>query len=137
MKSSGKNLFRYCIDGLHLESAVGAVKPSSRMVHAQSRLDEGLSFDPPDEVCFHRGNHQPKMFPAKLVQKAEVPHNHEQRNRMIPVLYLNRGFIPVEVHAVVEMGANDRISHALRIHLYRCQVIYFRLHAEDLRWFVA
>jgi len=56
---------------------------------------------------------------------------------MIPILYWNRTLVPVEVHAIVEMGANDRMSHALRIHLDWCNIVYLRLHAEDLGRLVA
>src|SRR5690348_2957016 len=109
MQSSSKNLIRDCIHRLDLESAIGSVQPASCVIHAQGWLDERLSFDPSNEVCFHRGDHCAKMSLAKFMQKAEISHNDEGCNRMISVFHPNRGLGPVEVHAVVKMSANDRM----------------------------
>ena len=137
MQSGHKNLVRHRINGLNLESAIGAVKPPPRMVRAQGRVDERLSLDPASKICLHRGDHQPEMFLTQLVQKAEEAHYHERRDRMLSVLYPNWGLFPVEGNAIVEMGANGWMSNALSIHLDWCKVVYLRLHAEDLGRFVA
>src|SRR5438046_4283516 len=122
MESVGQYLVRHRVDGLHLKSAVGSVESAARMVHAQGRLDERPSLDPPGEISLHWGDHQPEMFLAKLMQKAEIAHNHEQCYRMISILDRNWWLCPIEVYTIVEMRAHDRVGYTFRVHPYRRQI---------------
>jgi hypothetical protein len=101
MERGEKDLVRHRIDGLNLESAIGPVKPSARMINTQGGVDKRLSSDPSGKVCLHWGDHHPKMLLAKLVQKAEVAHNDERRYGMNSLVYPNRSLLPVEIHAIV------------------------------------
>src|SRR5215472_18708023 len=116
MESGGQYLVRHRINGLDLKSAVGSVKSSVRMVHAQGRRHERPSLDPSREVCIHRRDHRPEMFLAKLVQHAKIANNHKLRNRMLAVLDRNWLFRPIDVYTIVKMRPHDRIGYTFRVH---------------------